>query len=98
MVLVSGKLVDKEAKLGFRRPLGNKERLMPMLHQLHVGSLADVVIDKGVEIAHSCCHISKRVVIICAGNPALIIPFCNHLGGFELAIKGLFVKEPVLVG
>ena len=27
-------LVDKEARLGFRRPLGNKERLMPMLHQL----------------------------------------------------------------
>ena len=58
MVLVSGKLVDKEAKLGFRRTLGDEERLMPSLHQLHVGSLADVVIDKGVEIAHSCCHIS----------------------------------------
>ena len=37
---------------------------MPMLHQLHVGSLADVVIDKGVKIAHCCCHVSKRVVII----------------------------------
>ena len=31
---------------------------MPSLHQLHVGSLADVVIDESVQIAHSCCHIS----------------------------------------
>ena len=68
---------------------------MPSLHQLHVGSLADVEIDKGVKIAHGSGHVGKRVVIICTGNPPLIIPFCNHLAGFEFDIKGLFVKEPV---
>ena len=69
---------------------------MPSLHQLHVGSLVDVVIDKGVKIAHGSGHVGKRVVIICTGNPPLIIPFCNHLAGFEFDIKGLFVKELVI--
>ena len=71
---------------------------MPSLHQLHVGSLADVVIDKSVKIAHSCCHVSKWVVIICTGNPALVIPFFNHLGGFELAIKRLSSKSQFTTG
>ena len=48
----AGEFVDTNPQLGFRRSLGDNESLVAALYQLHLGSMADMEIDKCAKISH----------------------------------------------
>nr|DAO58582.1 MAG TPA: hypothetical protein [Caudoviricetes sp.] len=95
IVLGAGKLVNQNPQLGFGGSLGDDECLVASLHQFNFGSVAKVMVNEGGKVSHSCCHVGKRMFIVGAGNPALVLPAGDHLACFELTIKGSFIKEPV---
>ena len=83
-------LINQNPLPGFRSSLGNDEGLVTTLHQFDLGGIANVVVNECAKVAHGGSHIGERMVVVCAGYPAFLLPAGNHLGSFELVIERRF--------